>query len=136
MKKIVKPVSKSAILLGLTFLMLLSANAQNMSTNFNGNASNNGCILNDNATLSVYPNPAADEAKIVFNAAKYDIPYQVRITNNAGIILTNIAGTTVQGQNTVRFHVGSFPSGIYYVQLLTSEGRETIKLLKQPLNSL
>jgi hypothetical protein len=125
--------------LAIAFLVscsVLSSRAQNISTGFNATAVSASNIPNDNTSLNVYPNPAADEAKLVFNSSKYDVPYEVRIINNAGIQISNMEGTTVQGQNTLRIDVGNYPPGVYYVQLLTSAGRETLRLLKQPLNGL
>ena len=135
MKKI-KPVNILRRSLAIAFLMsfsILSARAQNTGISFNTTQISAVDMANNNATLSVYPNPAADEAKLVFNSSKYDVRYQIRIVNNEGVRLRNIEGTTVQGQNTLRIHVGDYPPGVYYVQLLTSEGRETLKLFKQSL---
>ena len=129
MKKILQPLNVLPKSLTIVFLMsfsILSARAQNMTGNFS---------TNDIASLSVYPNPAADEAILVFNSSGYDVRYQVRIINNEGIQLRNIEGTTMQGRNTIRIHVGDYPPGVYYIQLLTSAGKQTVKLLKQPLNS-
>ena len=137
MKKI-QPVSVLRTSLAIAFLIsfsILSARAQNTGISFNTTQISAIDIAHDNAALSVYPNPAADEAKLVFNSSKYDMHYQVRIINNEGVRLRNLEGTTVQGQNTIRIHVGNYPPGVYYIQLLTSEGKETLKLLKQPLNS-
>jgi hypothetical protein len=125
---------KSLVIAFLMSCSILSASAQNIVAGFNTIDISTANITNDNTSLNVYPNPAADEAKLAFNSSKYDVPYQVRIVNNAGVQLSNIEGTTVQGQNTIRIHVGNYPPGVYYIQLLTSTGRETLRLLKQPLN--
>jgi hypothetical protein len=138
MKKILQPVNVLCKSLTIVFLMsfsILSARAQNMAANFSASEAGVTNIANDNASLSVYPNPAADEAILVFNSSGYDVRYQVRIINNEGIQLRNIEGTTMQGRNTIRIHVGDYPPGVYYIQLLTSTGKQIVKLLKQPLNS-
>jgi Secretion system C-terminal sorting domain len=113
-----------------------SLTSQGLTPTYNDVAMNARNVISSDNSLGVYPNPAADEAKFVFNSSKYNVPYQVRLINNAGSVLTSIQGTTLQGQNTIRIHVGSYPAGTYYIQLLTLEDRETVKLLKQPLNSL
>jgi Secretion system C-terminal sorting domain len=139
MKKIRQPVDVLRKSLAIAFLLsffILTAKAQNATAGFNATGVGAVNTLDDNASLHVYPNPAADEEKLVFNSSNYGTRYQIRIINNSGIQLQNMEGTTVLGQNITRFHVGNYPPGIYYIQLLTSSGRETLKLLKQPFNSL
>jgi Secretion system C-terminal sorting domain len=136
MKKIAQPLNvlrKSLAIVFIISFFILSAGAQNIGISFPTAKVNAPDIRNDNTSLSIYPNPAADESKIIFYSSKYNVPYQVRIVNSAGVQLKNIKGTAIQGQNTIRIHVGNYPSGVYYVQLLTPESRETLKLLKQPL---
>ncbi len=58
------------------------------------------------ALLNVYPNPAADEARLIFTSAINDERYQIRVLNDAGIQLNHMEGTIVQGQNTIEMHVG------------------------------
>lgn len=123
----------AAFALILTFSAVISQ-AQNTKVNFVTPLDNIG--VPNNATLSVYPNPAADEAKLAFNSATNNDRYEVRIINNSGMQLQEIEGTTVQGQNTLRIHVGQYAAGVYFVQLITQSGtRETLKLLKQPISS-
>ena len=126
---------KSLTIALLISFSVLSAGAQNIATSFSTSKINATSTRDENTSLSVYPNPAADEAKLVFYSTKYDVPYQVRIVNNGGATLKNIEGTTVQGQNTLRIHLGNYPPGVYYIQFLTAEGREALKMLKQPMNS-
>ena len=114
-------------LVSLTFI----SKGQNIGVNYN---SSQLISEDNNVSMSVYPNPAVDEAKLVFNSDKYDLPYQIRIINNNGVQLTSFSGTTFQGQNTIRIHVGNYSSGIYYIQLLTAHNKATLKLLKQPVN--
>jgi hypothetical protein len=92
--------------------------------------------ISNNVWVNVYPNPASDEANLVFNSSQNDQRYELRVINSSGISLKEIEGTTVQGENTINIHVGDYPEGAYYVQLLTSSGRQTVKFLKQPLKSL
>lgn len=139
MKKILHPIDtiyKSVTIAFLFLLFVLQASAQNIAAVYTNTIVTGFNNSNNNTSLSVYPNPASDEAKLVFNESKYGVTYQVRIINNVGIQLTNIEGTSVQGQNIIRIHVGNYPPGIYFVNLLTSVGTETLKLLKQPLNNL
>jgi hypothetical protein len=108
MKKILQPVNVLRKSLTIVFLMsfsILSARAQNMAGDFSMSAA--GATNVTNTSLSVYPNPAADEAILVFNSSGYDGRYQVRIINNEGIQLGNIEGTTIQGRNTITIHVGN-----------------------------
>ena len=137
MKKILKPTHILHNLLALAFLMsfsILTTTAQNSSTGLYATKGNAFHTVSDHASLSVYPDPAADAATLVFNSSNYSVPYQVRIISNEGVQLQNMEGTTVQGRNTINIHVGNYPPGVYYIQLLTLSGRETLRLLKQPLN--
>ena len=84
----------------------------------------------DISMLKVYPNPVIDEASLVFNAAYYNTPYEIRIVNNSGIVVRNLQGITSQGQNTVNLHMGDFAPGNYYVQITTPSAKETLRFLK------
>ena len=128
-------ICRSLIISLLVVYSIIPAAAQNIATSFSTSKVNATTTREGNTMLSVFPNPAADEAKLVFYATKYDVPYQVRIVNNTGASLKKIQGATIQGQNVLRIHLGNYPPGIYYVQLITTEGRETLKLLKQPLHT-
>ena len=138
MKKIPQPINVIRKSLAIAFLIsfsILSARSQNFDPGYNTVKVSAAGITYNNASLSVYPNPVADEAKLLFYSSKYNVPYQVRIVNNAGVSLKNMEGTTIQGRNTIGIHFGNYPPGVYYVELLTPSGRETLKLLKQPMNS-
>ena len=109
---------------------IIISQAQNTRVNFVPQAGNSNFPA-DNMSLSIYPNPAADEAKVAFNSSLNNESFEIRIVNNSGMNLQNVEGTTIQGENTIRIHVGNYPSGIYYVQLITHSGvRETLKFLK------
>ena len=147
MKKILQNKALHNLLAAILMMSftIFSAKAQVESSSDNSsdirsvNFADNSTVLShsnsDETSLNVYPNPANDEAKLAFNSAQYDQRYEVRIVNASGMELKNIEGTTSQGTNTIDIHVGDYPPGVYYVQLLTTTGRETLKLLKQPMNS-
>jgi len=84
----------------------------------------------DVSMLKVYPNPVIDETSIVFNAAVYNAPYELRIINNSGIVVRSLEGRTSQGQNTVNLQLGDFAPGNYYVQITTPSSKETLRFLK------
>jgi hypothetical protein len=91
--------------------------------------------ISNDVWLNVYPNPTCDQANLVFSSSKNDQRYEVSVINSSGISLKEIEGTSVQGENTINVHVGDYPGGVYYVQLVTSSARETIKFLKEPSKS-
>jgi hypothetical protein len=82
------------------------------------------------AGFTVYPNPATDNAAVVFNTVKAEA-YTIQLTNAAGKILQTKTGTSVAGENKVLINVSGYTQGLYFITLLNNEqGKITIKLNK------
>ena len=74
--------------------------------------------------ITIFPNPTSDILSI-------KIPKNI---NSAIIIITNIEGKTItrqSGNNIISISVTDFPSGIYYIQILTDNILLNKKFIKQ-----
>lgn len=85
-----------------------------------------------NATLvNMYPNPAINEVNLLFKSPQNGIAYSVTVISIDGKILLTKKGTTVSGSNLVKLNINQYPTGMYYVQLVTPNSTQRIKLAKQ-----
>src|SRR5436190_14660296 len=82
------------------------------------------------APMNVFPNPAISEAKIVFNSYVNGMEYNLVMLSNDGKPVLEKKGSTVYGTNIVKLDVHGFPTGFYYIQLTTKNGRQIMKLAK------
>lgn len=131
--QLLKMLKRSAAFLLLFLFLIIISQAQNTRISYTPQVSTVNFLPGD-MSLNIYPNPAADEAKLTFNSSFNNDSYEIRILNNSGMILKNIEGTTVQGQNTITIHVGDYTPGIYYLQLITRSGvRQALKFVKLPV---
>lgn len=80
--------------------------------------------------LSVYPNPAADEATLNFNNIAGG-RYTVTITNMAGKQVNYIKGVGVPGANTLLLNLHNYAQGVYLITIAGTDGRHTLKLVKK-----
>ena len=80
--------------------------------------------------LSVYPNPAISDARVVFSARENGLPYQLYMVSADGKPMWQQKGSTLNGVNTITINVNSYPAGIYYFQLMIGNNRQVIRLAK------
>lgn len=80
--------------------------------------------------LSVYPNPAISDARVVFSARENGLPYQLSMVSTNGSRMWQQQGSTLNGVNTININVSSYPTGTYYLQLTLGTSRQVIRLVK------
>ena len=83
------------------------------------------------ATLTVYPNPSASVATVVFSTVG-SIQYGVTVTDMNGKTLQRFTRTSVGGRNTFTLNVSSWASENYLITLSDSEnGRRSLQFNKR-----
>lgn len=83
---------------------------------------------NENPSLTVYPNPATNNAALLFNATAKS-KYAIRITDVSGKVIKNINGVSEIGENKVFLNVSNFNSGTYFVIFTDAKnGKYSLKL--------
>ena len=83
------------------------------------------------SALTVYPNPANDNAVIIFKTTKAE-KYSLELTDISGKQLQKINGNAIAGENKIIINVGSFAQGMYLINLTDDEHEKRIlKLNKQ-----
>lgn len=86
---------------------------------------------NKNPSLSVYPNPAKNNASLLFNATLQS-KYAIKITDASGKVMRNISGIAVTGENKISLDLNNFSTGTYYVILHYNESDAcSLKLIRQ-----
>lgn len=86
---------------------------------------------NNNPSLSVYPNPAKNNATLLFNATTQS-RYEIKITDVSGKVIKNINGASVIGENKINLDLNNYGRGTYYLILHNNEtGTSALKLSKQ-----
>ena len=71
--------------------------------------------------VSLFPNPVTDQLTLRF-VAKADQPLTVRIFNATGSLQLMREVVTAEGENQLRFELGSLPSGVYRLLLQPQNG--------------
>ncbi len=94
-------------------------------TNSNPNNSSIEPILD----MTLYPNPAQDQAFITFNSSVVDSDAQVTIYNAAGQMVSNQAIDIQEGSNTYDLSVADFPDGMYFVSINMTNTTLTKRLM-------
>lgn len=93
-------------------------------TDNDGRSSYSNIILfnanNQNPSLTVFPNPANNNAALLFNASSLG-KYSIRITDILGKVIKNINGVSEIGENEVFLDVHNFNKGTYFVIFTDSE---------------
>jgi hypothetical protein len=81
--------------------------------------------------ITVYPNPANNNAVILFNTNKTE-KYQLELTDISGKVLQTKTGETIKGENKIVLNVSKYAQGMYVIHLTDDEhGTRTLKLNKQ-----
>ena len=80
--------------------------------------------------MLVYPNPAVNNAIVVFNAEKAG-SYSIQVTDLSGKLLQTIKGAATEGENKVNLSVGNYARGTYLVNIRTETSTSALKLNKQ-----
>ncbi len=88
----------------------------------------NAAFLN---SMKLVPNPSNNSSRLQFNTGS-STKASVTVTDLTGKMLVNLNDLTTQaGQNTIELSTAELASGVYFVSLSTSTGKETVKLIVQ-----
>ncbi len=88
----------------------------------------NAALLN---SMKLVPNPSNNSSRLQFNTGS-STKASVTVTDLTGKMLVNLNDLTTQaGQNTLELSTAELASGVYFVSLSTSAGKETVKLIVQ-----
>ena len=82
----------------------------------------------DNNNISVYPNPATGQAKILFNS-KDGGKYEVRLMDVLGRVINYEAGVANTGENTPLMYLDGIAGGIYTIMVTDRTGVYKTKLV-------
>ena len=89
-------------------------------------------ITDISASLTLFPNPAIDKASIVITAGVNNQVAHIHIINAQGKRLSSQKITLAKGNNSLNLPIqGSWPPGIYIVQVVTCEEAINKKLVLQ-----
>ncbi len=80
--------------------------------------------------LGVFPNPAANEAEIIFNMIE-PVYVSMKITDVTGREMAAQNMNSFAGQNKFKIDISQFPAGMYYVTLNANGNMLSKKLIKQ-----
>lgn len=80
--------------------------------------------------FSVYPNPAGDKINLQLEDALRQAQGDIHLYNVLGKKVKNISGTSLNERET-RIDVSDLPKGVYFIDLVTGEGRVTKKIVLQ-----
>ncbi len=85
-------------------------------------------INKTNYNLNLYPNPATDKVNMVLNANQVqDATISLHAIN--GALLKTITSQLFLGSNEIEISIAELPKGIYFIQVSTSDGTITKKLI-------
>ena len=85
----------------------------------------------DASSLTVYPNPAADNLIISFNTAESGKEWTIKLNSILGQTLISKNITTASGINQTRINLKDIANGIYFLELQTNQQKMVRKIEKQ-----
>jgi len=104
-------------------------NVYNFELEGNGRNITGLTMLNAGTSVSVYPNPVADEAIVAFSLAN-DSKVAVRIVDVQGKEVVNVAEKTMKaGEQTMKINTSDLANGIYFVKITDGTATTNIKLV-------
>ncbi|MFK5856260.1 MAG: PKD domain-containing protein [Bacteroidota bacterium] len=74
-----------------------------------------------NANVSLYPNPAKENIKLMFTG-KAGSTYTVVVINSIGQVMTEVNGISFGHNQNVNIDINNYKSGIYIINLITKDG--------------
>lgn len=87
-------------------------------------------LSNEYDLISVFPNPATNEAEIVFNS--YDDNGAIlQLTSSQGRVIVNTPIETTAGSNRVKVDLTEHDKGVYLIRVITKEKAFTTRLVKR-----
>ena len=85
-------------------------------------------ITGDGSLLAVYPNPVKD--KLYFVTSNSLTGVVIKITDQSGKIVSVQKPEVVQAGGTNTVNVAALAKGVYYLQLISNDTKQTIKFIK------
>jgi len=79
--------------------------------------------------VNIYPNPSHSSFSVSFSSALEGTAY-IKVVNMNGQDVYSDQIKLEQGQNTLQIELSNSPQGFYFMQLITSDGVNTFKLIK------
>ncbi|MES2678507.1 MAG: T9SS type A sorting domain-containing protein [Bacteroidota bacterium] len=111
-----------------TFFNVYSANdTMQITLRYNGLVGINKVNKDLNA-FDVYPNPASESAFLKVNALKA-FDSKLTVYNSLGAVVSEKQLTISEGKNNIDLKVESYPTGIYFINIKTSESSVTKRLI-------
>ena len=83
-----------------------------------------------NTELSVYPNPTAGNATVVFGSAVGG-KYTVNVLNALGQVVYSKTASSTTGENTHAIDISELSSGLYFINLMEESGMRSLRLVKK-----
>ncbi len=80
--------------------------------------------------VSVYPNPASNEVKVMISSAA-DGKVTCKITDNAGRVVLQNTAHVKKGNNNITIDINKLAAGLYHVSVSGAGIDQKVKLLKQ-----
>ena len=80
--------------------------------------------------LSVYPNPTAGNATVVFGT-EAEGKYTINVLNARGQVVYSKTATSMIGENTHAIDISELSSGLYFINLLEESGMRSLRLVKR-----
>jgi hypothetical protein len=77
-----------------------------------------------------YPNPAINTCTISFTGKRGD-KYVIELTDLSGKILQHKPGIALQGENRVTLGLSKYAKGVYFINLIDRNGKQSLKLNKE-----
>jgi hypothetical protein len=93
-----------------------------------GNTSTNFSEISSINSISVYPNPATNFAKInLYSSKKKNITLE--LTNTIGKIVREVNIDLLPGNNNINLNLSTLKNGIYFINSVSINKRQSIKLI-------
>ncbi len=83
----------------------------------------------EKVNLTASPNPFNTSTTIRFSSKIADEKYTMVVRNSLGQEIKRIEGVTKKGNNKVEINMLGYASGLYYVEYISSDRRENIKIV-------
>jgi len=84
--------------------------------------------INDNSSISIYPNPAHQILNVDFSS-NHTSPIQIKVLDQLGRMVIFKNTNAVQGRNTIPVNVSHLQKGIYYLKINGNSNSSTHKFI-------
>jgi len=81
-------------------------------------------------TMQVYPNPAREQVKLVFNNVNSSEPVNIKLFSADGTQMFQLKGAAGSIENSFNKQFKSLMKGLYFVEATTTGMKERVKVVK------